>query len=59
MSALGAVDCGHKALFIAHNQLMRVKKIDTVKVDVDAQFEVGKCFSIEEIASWGGQYTSI
>lgn len=55
MSALGAVVCGHKALFNAHNQLMRVKKIDTVKVDVDAQFEVGKCFSIEEIASWGGQ----
>ena len=34
-----------------HNQLMRVKKIDTVKVDA-AQFEFGEGLSVEEIGSW-------
>jgi hypothetical protein len=28
----------------ACDQLMQVKKIDTVKADADAQFEVGECF---------------
>jgi hypothetical protein len=38
-------------LFNVYNQLMQVKKRDTVKADADAQLEVGECFSVEEIAS--------
>jgi hypothetical protein len=41
-----------------HNQLMRVKKIDTVKVDA-AQFEVGEGLSVEEIGSWWVKHSII
>ena len=42
------VDYGHKPLFNAHNELMRVKKDGYC---ADTQLEVSEGFSVEEISS--------